>query len=243
MKNNKSYYAIIPANVRYSDIPPNAKLLYGEITALSNEKGYCWASNKYFAELYKVKTQAVSLWVRQLKEKGFIHYEIEQNNIRKIFIEGVYEKSEGWYTKNRKGGIRKIVKGVYENPEHNTTVNNTSNTTVNNSDETSQKTKKPKYSSLGADVLKAFEEVDKKNKTYYGNKTQRASTDFLIEEYGLKKVLEVIAILPQTNQIPYIPKINSPYELKEKWQKLSDALKSKKKQNEIDTKPKWKIWT
>ena len=38
---NKSYYAVIPANIRYDDdLTPNAKLMYGEITALSNEQGY-----------------------------------------------------------------------------------------------------------------------------------------------------------------------------------------------------------
>lgn len=73
MEIKKSYYAIIPANVRYDEeLTPNAKLLYGEITALANEKGYCWASNSYFAELYKVSKETVSRWISKLEEKGHV---------------------------------------------------------------------------------------------------------------------------------------------------------------------------
>lgn len=69
----RSYYAIIPANVRYDkDLAPNAKLLYGEITALCNEKGYCWASNQYFAELYGVSVLSVKRWVNSLVTKGYV---------------------------------------------------------------------------------------------------------------------------------------------------------------------------
>ncbi len=61
----KSYYAVIPANVRYDEnLPPNAKLLYGELTALCNAEGYCWASNKYFAELYGVTLRTSANWLR-----------------------------------------------------------------------------------------------------------------------------------------------------------------------------------
>ncbi len=99
---------------------------------------------------------------------------------------------------------------------------------IEESEHSSQKVKSGKHSSLGADVIKAFETVDAKNKTYYGNKTQRASADFLVSEYGFKKVGEVIGILSKTNKIPFFPKINSPYDLKEKWQKLSDAIDTEK---------------
>lgn len=86
---SKSYYAIIPADVRYNkNIPDGAKLLYGEITSLSNEKGYCWASNSYFAELYEKSADTISRWVNSLKKEGFIDVIIdnEKGNTRHIYL-------------------------------------------------------------------------------------------------------------------------------------------------------------
>ena len=76
-KNTQHYesgnFSVIPANVRYDvDLCPNAKLLYGEITALCNQKGYCLATNRYFARLYRVSTKTVSTWINQLVKKGYI---------------------------------------------------------------------------------------------------------------------------------------------------------------------------
>lgn len=76
-----NYYSIIPANVRYSNrLNANEKLLYSEITALSNKHGMCWSSNNYFAELYNVSPQAISKWINNLKKQGFItvFYEYKQ---------------------------------------------------------------------------------------------------------------------------------------------------------------------
>lgn len=76
MTENPSFYAIIPAHVRYSEITPNAKLLYGEITALCNKTGVCYASNQYFADLYRVSKKSISKWIKELQEKGFVKSEI-----------------------------------------------------------------------------------------------------------------------------------------------------------------------
>ncbi|NBK08169.1 helix-turn-helix domain-containing protein [Enterococcus asini] len=77
MSENRSYYAIIPANVRYDKrLPANAKLLYGEITALCNEKGFCWAGDKYFADLYGVSKVSIQKWLKALQENGYITKEL-----------------------------------------------------------------------------------------------------------------------------------------------------------------------
>lgn len=80
MEQVANYYAIIPACVRYDNtLKPNEKLLYGEITALCNEEGYCWATNEYFAQLYEVHTKTISQWINELKEKGYLRVELVRN--------------------------------------------------------------------------------------------------------------------------------------------------------------------
>lgn len=120
----KGYYAIIPASVRYDkDLSPNAKLLYGEITALCNETGYCWASNSYFAELYKVSKKSVSTWVNQLVEKGYISTEI-------IYKEGSKEILHR-YLRILHGGMEENVNTPMEEKvkDNITDINNTKNNT------------------------------------------------------------------------------------------------------------------
>ena len=133
----KAYYAIIPANVRYDkDLVPNAKLLYGEITALCNEKGYCWASNQYFAELYNVSDRTIKNWISQLADKGYIQRsvkyregtkEIEQ---RKLFIgrENNFTTPGNYVPDPRENNFTTPSEKNFL--DNNTSINNTFNNTV-----------------------------------------------------------------------------------------------------------------
>jgi hypothetical protein len=68
-----NYYAVIPAEVRYSKkLTPNAKLLYAEITALCNMNGKCTASTKYFCKLYEVSRSSIQNWLKLLEENKYI---------------------------------------------------------------------------------------------------------------------------------------------------------------------------
>ena len=118
MSDKPNYYAIIPADVRYSNLKPNAKLLYGEITALSGKLGYCYASNNYFADLYGVSKNTVSRWISDLNKLGFINIEVERNEKKQVI-------------KRRIGIIKKDDSPIYKMSKENTTsINNTSNINI-----------------------------------------------------------------------------------------------------------------
>lgn len=129
-----SYYSILTADVRYDKrLKPNEKLLFSEITALSNKRGYCNASNNYFAQLYDVTTVTASNWVKHLKDRGYIDVEMiydgKQIKERRIFVNSnpikenfntPKEKVEDPIKNNFKGGIKEKFK------ENITRFNNTS---------------------------------------------------------------------------------------------------------------------
>lgn len=128
MENNetqKNYYAIIPANVRYDkDITPNAKLLYGEITALCNERGYCWSENSYFANLYGVSQTSISKWISILVQKGYIASQI-------VYKEGTKQIHKRYLRIVNDPIEEKLNTPIEEKlKENNTRNNNTKNNTV-----------------------------------------------------------------------------------------------------------------
>ena len=111
MSERPSYYAVIPSDVRYDKkVCPSARLLFGEISTLANTKGYCYASNAYFAVLYDVEVTTISEWIRQLSTAQ--HVEVEQTKRgRQIKLSTTLREKPKGASGKAEGGLREKPKG------------------------------------------------------------------------------------------------------------------------------------
>ena len=123
------YTAILPPRVRYDqELKASAKLLYAEITAMTDVTGYCWASNRYLAALFGVTKGTVSELLRQLEARGYIQTEVirdEKNavNERRVYLTDLGVERLPPITKNR-------YRGITKNPD--TPITKNPHTTMNN---------------------------------------------------------------------------------------------------------------
>ena len=205
-----SYYAVIPASIRYDKrIPPNAKLLYGEITALCNKEGYCWAGNSYFAGLYEKNERSVINWINALRQAGYITVsftytagtkEIERRIIR--LSDGndaqVVKKSSGGGEKNFTTpgkNFQKVVKISSEGSEKNFTDNITKTTTKTTTTTTADSPPEPEagveevsLAKKEESLKKALAEIDEElvfDPEFYGKACKHLASSSLDERYLL----------------------------------------------------------
>lgn len=114
-----AYWAVLPASVRYdAELRPNAKLLYAEITALANAKGYCFASNDYLATLFGIAKRTVSDLISTLEARGYIKIDVQRNEAnavteRRIYIDRPYIDDAD--TPIAQNGYTPIAKNGYQN--------------------------------------------------------------------------------------------------------------------------------
>lgn len=68
-----NYYAVIPSCVLHDKrLPAAARLLYGSISSLANQEGYCFASNDYFADRYQLSDRTITRLISQLAKYGYV---------------------------------------------------------------------------------------------------------------------------------------------------------------------------
>ncbi len=118
MKQQPNYYAIISAEVRYDkNLTANAKLLYAEITALLNMNGECFATNKYFSNLYGKSIVTISKWIGELIANGYISSIYTYKGGTKEIDRRYISILKGGIKENEKGGIKEKFK------DNNTSIN------------------------------------------------------------------------------------------------------------------------
>ncbi|MDF3343245.1 conserved phage C-terminal domain-containing protein [Staphylococcus aureus] len=138
MTEQPSYYSIITANVRYDNrLTDSEKLLFAEITSLSNKYGYCTASNGYFSKLYEVTKRTISARINNLKENGYLKIELDYkgSEVKQRRLYPMTQSSIPIENNFHRGVENNFHTPIERNfQENNTSINNTSNNNINRID-------------------------------------------------------------------------------------------------------------
>ena len=253
MTERPNYYSILTADVRYDKRlkkHADCKVLYSEITALSNKYGYCKANNKYFAELYDRPITRISKWINLLKELGYLKVEmIYKENSKEIQERRLYPISTP-INSNGNRGIDVNDKGgiVVDGKDNITSINNINISDKDNSE--SNNKNRFNYSKL----INSINEVANTNFRNSSNNRKlihaRLEDGYTEEELikvikfkanqwkdneKMKKYIVLTTLLRPSNFDKYIQEVEStPEPQKEKKRKV--PLKEKERKNPIEEK-------
>lgn len=228
MKHKPSYYGILPANVRYDKrLKPMARIMYSEITCLSNKTGECTAGNKYFSDLYEVTNDTITRWINQLIECGYISREliykegtkqVKQRTL-KINSTPLVKKQGGYPEKNQYPPSKKVE-------DNNTSNNNTSIISEGTSQELAVVQEKDikKIGKLCKEIKIA---TSGSVNGWYKNKTQRKALEDMIAEFGVAMVYKQFSKLPKYNKRGF-KQITTPKQLQDNWYAVENTNAKKK---------------
>lgn len=184
-----------------------------------------FASNAFFADKLKCTERNVQLCLVKLEKMGLLE-RVGRSQNRRITPAGGRTRTSSPSKRDEatvRAGGEATVRHISDS--------NSDSKTPGDAE------RRGRFTSLGADLIKEFEAVDPKNKTYYSNTSQRAAADFLIETYGFEEVKKRIGVLGRTNKLPYFPTITTPVQLRDKWVPLQDAVERLRSKSG-DKKPK-----
>ena len=125
-------YAINPSTILYNkELKSSEKILYAMINSLACKEGYCFATNKYFAEELEVHSKTVSSWISHLKKKNFIIVEVVRNEKKQVVKRKIYLKDAPYPLNNRYRYTLNNGQAIHQNTEDNIIRNNN----INNNNE------------------------------------------------------------------------------------------------------------
>jgi len=79
-RNESPMFAVIPMSIlENKNLSANAKLLYGEIMALSKRSGKCYATNEHLANVLGLKKTTIPNLLRELSGCGLVIIDVKRN--------------------------------------------------------------------------------------------------------------------------------------------------------------------
>lgn len=225
MEYQKGSFVVIPNKKQLKGKPSEMQAIYYWICEHADENGICFPSRKTLAFEAGVNIKTVDKYIEQLELCGFL-----KKQIRKV--EGKKENMSNLYqVMILDNGV--VPKTALPSTKNGTTPSTKNGTVTITNINHNQLTNIAEASSADVPkVIKAFETINPASSKFYGNKTQRAACQFLIDTYGLDRTILVIEqTLPKTNGMKYFPTILSPVQLQDKWSSLESAIKKHRSEN------------
>ena len=110
MADKPSFYSILTADVRYDErLRFFARVLYSDITAMCNVKGYCSAGNEHFADKFKQSKRTVSGTIARLAELGYLRVEVIRDDGKTVVERRI------WVQANAQEAMEKVTDPIEEN--------------------------------------------------------------------------------------------------------------------------------
>lgn len=228
MANRRMFSLQIVDSDAFLDMPPSSQLLYFHLSMRADDDGFVSNPKKILRSIGSQDDDLKVLLTKRFLlsfDNGVVvvkHWRIHNYIQSDRYHETVYQdekktlqiKENGVYT-DRIQNVYKVLPQV-----------RLGKVRVRKEPPTqSVGTEEPKFSTFGADVIKAFEVVNPNCRRFYNNPPQRGACDRMIEQYGLEQVLRVVSFLPKSNSISYLPTITTPVQLEEKWVALESGIK------------------
>lgn len=180
-KNKPNYYAILTAEVRYDHrLSAMEKLIYAELTALSNAQGFAFPSNEYLATLYGTSERSISRYIFNLQDFGYIRInEIKKGvgTVRKIYI----NNNSNPLDKNGESRLDKTVLNPLDKSGECYLINNTRDLIIQDSNRESNDIKLDKSNKIGVEITLPLIE-----KIYLNNNFKRFSYERFFNYYSMQ---------------------------------------------------------
>lgn len=142
----RAYYAVLTKEVREDkELDYTSKLLYAEITALCNEYGYSFASNKYFKSLFNCDERTIRRKLEELEFKEYIFRYLSNDKrylftdslsfnafVKKMNLQGCENVTPGGDTDVRPPGDTDVRHNIIKDLIKNTSIYNTKKIDIDN---------------------------------------------------------------------------------------------------------------